>query len=217
MSKESTSDNSAARSRINISPDKPTRKVKAAYQQIREFFTCTDFPSMKKLLHQWLLAGIENQHEWKHEDTVNLIYKMEFLMELTGALWVLYKAGINYTTDDIIIRDNDRASERRFSSRVDWYIRFQHYDETDFFTHELSKEEEENPFLVTRELFGRLSLRKLRQFLQHWRDTALTDPWNYAAMDKVEMTALYTDIDRMVEAAFIINEVQLLGEEQKDE
>ncbi|QEC51963.1 hypothetical protein EDD80_11819 [Anseongella ginsenosidimutans] len=172
---------------------------------------------MKKLLHQWLLAGIEDQHQWKHEHTVDLIYKMEFLMELISALWVLYKAGINYTGEDIIIRDNGKASEIKFSSQVFRNIRFKCYDEVDFYTLELSREEENNPFLVTREIFDRNPLKEINHMLLHWRDTAMTDPWNYAAMDKVEMAALYADMDRLVEAAFIINEVQLLREEQEDE
>lgn len=217
MSKEPDSNKEKGKKQKVPSPRTPPRKVKVAFAQIRQFFNYTDFPLMKKLLHQWLLAGIEDQHEWTHEETVDLIYKMEFLIDLVDALWVLHKANLNYTPEDTYFRDNKDLMVPLFSSQVEHDMLYKSYCETDFFTPELSKEETQNPFLVVHAFFKDRRPNDIYWKLHRWRDTALTNPWEYNAMNKVEMTQFYEEIDRLVEAAFIINEIQQLREEQKDE
>lgn len=217
MSKEPDSGKETGTKSVAPSPKKSTRKLKAAYAQIRMFFTYTEFPLMKELLHQWLLAGIENQHKWEHEDTVDLIYKTESLIDLVNSLWVLYKAELSYNEEDTSIRDNDDFLVPRFSSQVLDDLRYKPYNEIDFYTQELNKKEEENPFIVLQSIFKESRPSNIHWKIQHWRDTAMTNPWEYHAMDKVEMTKLHKDIDRLVEAAFIINEIELLREEFKDE
>src|SRR5690606_33630214 len=105
----------------------------------------------------------------------------------------------------------------RFSSQVQDDLRYKPYNETDFYTHELSKKERENPFVVLQSIFKELKPNDMHWKIQHWRDTAMTNPWEYHAMDNTEMSRLHNDIDRLVEAAFIINEIELLREELKDE
>lgn len=183
--------------------------IENPYPTIEDFFHFNTLPELKKSLHEWLIAGIEDQHKWKYKKLIKLIHGFSDLKTLMDALWVIHQKGTSFDNDEGSIRYGDETIGDWWSPRVRDRLRYGNFDESDFYTLQLSRAENLNPYTVIHDLFKKICLLELKQKLSWWFHTALTNPWEYNAMDKEEMAGLYQTVDKVVEAAFVINELHI--------
>ncbi|MBB6610479.1 hypothetical protein H7F15_05485 [Pontibacter sp. Tf4] len=183
---------------------------KLRIQVVTLFFLSHKLPAIRKQLLRYLIAGIKDQHKWKYKKVVDLLYTFQDVERLMEALWLLHKSGVTYTEADSAGRYGPHALDIHWSAAVENELAFSDYDETDFYTNNLSQAEERNPYLVINVLFESQDLDAVKSKISFWCHTALTNPWEYQAMDKVEMADIYQRVNKIVEAAFVLNEIQLL-------
>lgn len=178
------------------------------------FFVYHKLPEIRKQLHQYLIAGMKDQHKWKYKKVVDLIYTFQDVERLMEALWLLHKAGTNCAEGESTVRDGLHGLDINWSSAVQNELKFSDSDESDFYTNTLSQAEQANPYSVIHELFEWHDLDTVKSKISFWCHTALTNPWEYPSMDKVEMADIYQRLSKVVEAAFVLNEIQQLQKER---
>jgi len=189
----------------------PLEWVNDPLSAVKDFYFSNMLPDFKKLLQQWLLAGIEDEHKWEYPKLLQLIHGFDDMIQLVEALFLINKKGITAAQVKSDIRKNGNDPiYTRWSAMVLDRLTWNDLDESEFYTTLLSGEEEANPYLVVKAAFDSYSLPELRANLKFWFHTAITNPWEYTAMDNVEMVKLYNLMNRLVEAGFVINELHLL-------
>ena len=188
-------------------------RIENPHLVLEAFFIKESLPEFRKLLHKALIAGMEDQYAWEYPDVVEFMYSFDSLTVLMEGLWLLHTAGTTITPEESKRREAPRKGDVIWSSAVQNTFKFDDYDESQFYTNKLNMEEERNPYLVISELFAWKDLGALKSELDFWCHTAVTNPWNYNAMDKEEMAALYKRMERVVEAAFVLNEIYQLKKE----
>jgi hypothetical protein len=185
-------------------------EVENPLQAVALFFLNHKLPAIRKQLLRYLIAGIKDQHKWKYKKVVDLVYTFQDVERLMEALWLLHQSGVSCTEADSAGRYGTHALDINWSSAVENELEFSDYNETDFYTNNLSQAEERNPYLVINELFEWQDLDTVKSKISFWCHTALTNLWEYASMDKAEMADIYQRVNKVVEAAFVLNEIQLL-------
>ena len=148
---------------------------------------------------------------------MELVHGFADIEILVEALWLIYQAGTTYKNDESSIRYLDESMDIYWSRQVRGRLKRLDYDDVDFYTNLLTKKEEANPYLVVHALFKKVSLSELKSKLRFWFQTALTNPWEYAAMDKAEMADIYQTMNKVIEAVFVINELHQLNKELQED
>lgn len=198
---------------INIqdTPHLSNEEIRNPHKVIEEVFCTTNFPKWKKQLERWLVAAVKDQYKWEYHRLVQLVFGFEDLERLLEALWVIYKCGREYSQE---VSSREQAIKAGiWSAEVKWLLEHGGYHDADFLPTVLDRDEEENPYLLVHRIFRRQKLNKLKKELHLWRNTALTNPWEYVTMHRRKVISIHSTILQLIEGAFFINEVYRLSQE----
>ncbi len=169
------------------------------------FFTSYPYPQLKSTLLKWLLAALDSRRRWKRKKLADLLSDFHALGLLMEALWLL-RAQAGTEVGGTTAADPPTRWSPTVLDQMRWYG----YQEGDYRAEHLSEREAAFPEQVIVRFFTHRDLWTAKDGLTQWSYRVFAHPLLYTAIEKRELLALYRDVERLLEAAFLVNERHLL-------